>query len=177
METTKWIQTIDSITNSIHTEFGDITVEQLNWKPNPDTWSIGQIIDHLIVINKTYFPIIKQLQDGTYTVPWTGRIGFMVRLSGAMILKSVQPNRKKKMKTFPVWEPATSTIPADIIQQFEKHQAILKNTINECSKLLDAGVVISSPANKMIVYKLETAFDIIVTHEQRHLEQARETLR
>ena len=38
------------------------------------------------------------------------------------------------------------------------------------------GVVISSPANKNIVYKLEVAFDIIVSHEQRHLEQAREVL-
>jgi hypothetical protein len=36
--------------------------------------------------------------------------------------------------------------------------------------------VISSPANKNIVYKLETAFDIIVSHEQRHLEQAKEIL-
>jgi len=26
----------------------------------------------------------------------------------------------------------------------------------------------------MIVYKLETAFDIMVAHEKRHLEQARE---
>jgi hypothetical protein len=41
---------------------------------------------------------------------------------------------------------------------------------------LEKGTVISSPANKYIVYKLETAFDIIVAHEERHLEQAKEVL-
>ncbi len=34
----------------------------------------------------------------------------------------------------------------------------------------------TSPANKNIIYTLETAFDIIVTHEQRHLAQAKEVL-
>jgi len=45
-----------------------------------------------------------------------------------------------------------------------------------CSDLLDKGTIISSPANKNIVYKLEMAFDIITTHEQRHFEQAKEVL-
>ena len=42
--------------------------------------------------------------------------------------------------------------------------------------MLGKGVVISSPANKNIVYKLETALDIITTHEKRHFEQARRIL-
>ena len=48
--------------------------------------------------------------------------------------------------------------------------------VRGCKDLLEKGTVISSPANKNIVYKLENAFDIITTHEQRHLEQAREVL-
>lgn len=48
--------------------------------------------------------------------------------------------------------------------------------IKNSEDLLVNGIVISSPANKNIVYKLETAFNIIVTHEQRHFEQAKEVL-
>jgi hypothetical protein len=48
--------------------------------------------------------------------------------------------------------------------------------IEEAKELVAKGTVIASPANKNIVYKLETAFDIIVSHEQRHLEQAKEVL-
>ncbi len=56
------------------------------------------------------------------------------------------------------------------------HQSNLKELIESSKDLVEAGVVISSPANKNIVYKLEKAFDIIIIHEQRHLEQAKEVL-
>lgn len=78
------------------------------------------------------------------------------------------------MKTFPIWEPAISLIRGDILDQFEKHQQALKHLITSSEDLMENGTVISSPANRMIVYKLETAFDIMVAHEKRHLEQARE---
>jgi hypothetical protein len=42
--------------------------------------------------------------------------------------------------------------------------------------LVEQGVVISSPANKYFVYKLGKAFEIVVTHEQRHFNQSKEVL-
>ena len=80
------------------------------------------------------------------------------------------------MKTFPVWEPGVSTIKGDILKTFEDHQKELKKKIEDAKEWLEKGIIIASPANRNIVYKLETAFDIIVTHEQRHMEQAREML-
>lgn len=79
------------------------------------------------------------------------------------------------MKTFRIWEPAVS-VSENILQQFEKHQNELKQQIALSEKLVESGAVISSPVNRNIVYKLETAFDIIVAHEQRHFEQAKEVL-
>ena len=78
------------------------------------------------------------------------------------------------MKTFPIWEPTKSEIPEGILERFKNHQLDLKDLIKNSMDLVDKGVIISSPANKNIVYKLEKAFDIIVTHEQRHYEQAKE---
>jgi hypothetical protein len=93
-----------------------------------------------------------------------------------MILGSVQPDRKRKMKTLAIWEPRAGNSDAGVLHRFEEHQSALKNMMTTCSDLLDQGTVISSPGNRNIVYKLETAFDIIVTHERRHLEQALEVL-
>lgn len=176
MNISKWTDDIDRITTSFRTEFGSLSADQLNAKPSPRAWSIAQNIDHLIVINQTYYPLLKAVRDGTYQRPWIGNMGFMVRLFGKMILDSVHPDRRKKMRTFPLWEPSKSAIGTDVIARFEKHQEELKQVIRESSDLLDRDTVISSPANRNIVYKLETAFDIIVTHEKRHLEQAREVL-
>jgi hypothetical protein len=169
----RWTSQIESITAEYQQDFGTLTREELNWKPNASTWSIAQNIDHIMVINSTYIPVIDAIRNGTYQFPFIGKVGFIVNFFGKMILDSVSPDRKRKMKTFAIWEPASSQIDADILQKFKQHQAELKLLIASCNGLLDKGTVISSPANKNIVYKLETAFDIIVTHERRHLEQAR----
>lgn len=170
-----WINQIDHTTSEFKKYFGALSETELNWKPNPTTWSIAQNIDHLIVINQTYFPILSALKAGSYQVPFIAKIGFMVSFFGKMILNSVQPDRQKKMKTFAVWEPTKSHL-SDVLTKFSAHQTELKRAIEGSEKLLNKGVIISSPANKFIVYKLATAFDIIVTHEERHLEQAKEVL-
>jgi hypothetical protein len=100
----------------------------------------------------------------------------MVSFLGKIVLNGVQPDRKKRMKTFPIWEPNTSNVIGDILSRFQNHQNELIQKIEAAKELVEKGVVISSPANKNIVYKLETAFDIIVSHEQRHFEQAKEIL-
>ena len=171
----RWTTHIDEITNAFTQSFGTLTIEQLNWKPNPNVWSIGQNLDHLIIINGTYFPVIDAVRAGNYKLPFIAKLGFMVTFLGRTILQSVQPDRRRRMKTFPIWEPTKSDVGPDIWDRFENQQEKLKTLIRSSSDLLDNGIVISSPANKNIVYKLETAFDIIVAHERRHFEQSKET--
>ncbi len=171
-----WTSTLEDISKQCLTEFGILTSEQLNWKPNLTTWSIAQNLDHLIVVNKTYYPVLASLKAGTYKTPFIAKIGFMVSFLGKTVLNAVKPDRKKKMKTFPIWEPTTSIVIGDILNRFQNHQNELIQKIEDAKELVEKGVVISSPANRNVVYKLEMAFDIIISHEQRHLEQAKEIL-
>ena len=172
----KWTSTLDNITEQFIAQFGTLTNDQMNWKPNPNTWSIAQNLDHLIVVNETYYPVLSALKEGKYKTPFIAKIGFIVSFLGKTVLKAVQPDRQKKMKTFPIWEPNTSKIQEDVLKKFENHQKELKQKIQDAKELIEKGTIISSPANRYIVYKLETAFDIIVSHEQRHLAQAIEVL-
>ncbi|MCB9234913.1 MAG: DinB family protein [Bacteroidia bacterium] len=176
MNTDKWTRGLDEVTALFQEKFGHLSAGQLNFKPDPQTWSIAQNLDHLMVINQTYFPVMEALHKGTYEVPFMGKIGFMVKFMGNMILKGVNPDRQRKMRTFPIWEPSQSDIPGDILERFAAHQQQMKNLIEQASGLLDKGVVIASPASSKIVYKLETAFDIILTHEKRHFVQACEVI-
>ena len=175
MDTGRWTNQIDATTSDFQNHFGNLTEAELNWKPDSKTWSVAQNLHHLMVINKTYFPVIDAVRNTRYKTPWIGKINFMVNFFGNTILKSVSPDRKRKMKTFPLWEPSAGTIEKDILKKFASHQDELKALIVSSSDLLDQGKIISSPANKNIVYTLKCAFDIIVTHERRHLEQAKET--
>ena len=123
-----------------------------------------------------YFPVIQQVREGTYKLPWHGRFSFLTRFFGNMVYQSVLPDRKRKMKTLPMWEPSQSDLPSDILARFAQSQAALKDLIQKSEDLVARGTVISSPANRIIVYKLEKAFDIIVTHERRHFNQAIEVV-
>lgn len=171
-----WTQEIDKITLEAEMLFGKLSSEQLNWKPNPQTWSIAQNLEHLIVVNETYYPILSALKKGTYKKPFLANFGFIVSFFGKTVLNAVKPDRKKKMKTFPIWEPNKSSVGNDIVYRFKKHQTELQKQISEANELFNNRIVISSPANRNVVYNLEIAFDIIVLHEQRHLEQAKEIL-
>lgn len=167
-----WIIEIDEITDKFVRKFKDLKKDELNWKPNSETWSIAQNINHLIVLNETYFSTLENLKKGKNELPFIAKIGFLSAFMGKAILKAVSPDNKSKTKTFPIWEPQKSEISEDILVEFETHQNELKKYIENSDNNLKNKTLISSPANKNIVYKLETAFDIIVTHEKRHLDQA-----
>ena len=169
-----WEKEIDEITNKFVQEFKDLNADELNWKPNSETWSIAQNIDHLIVLNKTYFPILENLKNGKNELPFISKFGFISSFFGKFILKAVSPDNKSKTTTFPIWEPEKSEISEKIISEFQNHQTELKKYIENSGDYIKNKTMISSPANKNITYKLETAFDIIVTHEKRHFKQAKE---
>ena len=80
------------------------------------------------------------------------------------------------MKTFPKWEPDLK-FPGNSVELFEKHQEKLKEYIRAIDPNTVSKIVIASPAKRTVVYSLEAALDIIVTHEQRHLMQSLEILK
>lgn len=175
-ESNKWDNTRDEITRDFENTFGSLSIHEMNWKPNSNTWSIAQNMDHLINTNRSYFPIIESAKNGTYKMPFSAKFGILVNFFGKTILKGVHTNRKKKVRIFKIWEPEENKVFKYILDEFKSHQNELKKLISDSSDLIANGFVIPSPANKHIVYKLETAFDIIISHERRHFEQAKEIL-
>ena len=169
----QWICKIDDLTGAFKSQFGSLSETELNFMPDSKAWSIAQNIEHLITVNETYYPVIKSIRENRYKVPFIGRIGFMVRFFGNLILNSVKPDRTRKIKTFSIWEPSRSKIEGDILQKFTRHQEELKQFIKNNTDLILRPTIISSPVNRKIVYTFDKAIEIIITHEQRHFEQAK----
>lgn len=136
-----WTSTLNNITKQTFTEFGLLTSDQLNWKPNPNTWSIAQNLDHLIMVNESYFTVLASLKAGTYNTPFIAKIGFMVSLLGKTVLNAVQPNRNKKMKTFPIWEPITNNVIGNILNRFQNHQNELIQIMEDAKGLIEKALL------------------------------------
>ena len=170
----KWNDQIDKMTTNFFEHFSQLNNEEMNYKPEPETWSISQNIAHLLEVNNSYFPVFKNLESGNNRLPFIARFGFMASFFGNLIKKSVEPSRKKKIKTFPVWQPSESNFSSEILSHFKSSQEELKSYIANFPEHIEKKKVISSPANKNIVYRLETALDIIIIHQERHFYQALE---
>jgi len=169
-----WVERLGDVTERVASEFEHLSEKQLNQKPGPQAWSIAENLQHLIQINESYYPVIEKVRKGKLQLGWMARFAFIRNFFGKMILGSVEPTRKKKIETFPIWEPSHSGIEEGIVPRFSAHQHHFGEFIRSCQDLLDSGTVIHSPANDQIVYTLEKAFEIIVTHEERHPNQALE---
>jgi hypothetical protein len=50
-----WTTALTTITERFTSLFGGLSEEALNWKPDHNTWSIAQNIEHVIVVNETYY--------------------------------------------------------------------------------------------------------------------------
>lgn len=155
--------------------FANLNDHQFNWRPAPDRWSIAQVIDHIIKTNESYYPVFDSIVQGTLQTPFIGNIPFIPTLIGNMLLNALNPSNQKKTKTFPIWEPETKEILSALDLLASHHRHFLQR-LNELGSFFDKGLIISSPANKNVVYSLDKAIEIIIVHERRHFLQAKEIL-
>src|SRR5215813_1774027 len=75
-------------------EFSNITLPQLNWKPAPDSWSIGQCLDHLVVADCLYFPTFKQIAENKYKMSRWQRWSPLNSLFGKILVSQTQEKVK-----------------------------------------------------------------------------------
>lgn len=170
------LRELESVSEDVMKYFSSLSVEELNWKPSDTSWSIAQILQHIERLNTSYFPIFKQVRAGDFKPPLIASFPWLSRFFGTMLLKSVSPDRRFKMKTFSIWKPEESGQIDNCLEQFQTHQLAVISEITATTESAGGDTVITSPASRWIVYRLDTAIDLIVTHEKRHFQQALEVL-
>lgn len=170
------IKRIRQTTEDATQSFCALSDMQLNWKPNPNQWSIGQCLDHLMVSNQTYFPIFDTVIAGTKTPKLLEKIPLLPEWWGKTLIKALEPSNTKKSKTFPVFEPRQSEVPPTIIKDFIAHQEQLLQYFQRLDAVDLNQIIITSPAASFVTYSLRDAVYILTNHEERHLLQAKNVL-
>lgn len=169
-----WKKAILEVNRKVEKEFAPLTLKELYYNPSPDTWSIAENLQHLVQVNKSYFPIFNQIINHTFRPAWSGRFAIFYNTFGKTILRSVNEDRKKKIKTFILWKPTFQDDKEKILDNFLQNNFELMEWMEKLKPFLGIDTVIHSPANKIISYTLDQSFDIIISHEKRHLNQAKE---
>lgn len=153
-------------------EFDHLNSEQLNWKPAAEQWSIAQCLDHLVVADTCYFPILEKIASGTHTMNWWRRNSPFSRVFGKILVNQLSETVKRKMRAPRKFKPDTSNIEGDIILKFNSHLDKLLLLIGSCAEADLDKTIITSPASGIVTYSLKDAVTILVQHLHRHINQA-----
>lgn len=167
------ISRLGSIAEDARREFGRLSPAQVNWKPGPEQWSVGQCLDHLVKTNRGFFPVIERIARGerrnSAWERWSPLSGFF----GRLIARSLEQEGGRKYKAPPKLRPAASDVAAGIVEEFAAHQKELAERMRAAARADLKKTVVTSPISGFVTYNLLDAFRIVVVHEQRHLRQAR----
>ena len=165
----------EAITEHVIELFNELNATQLNWKPDAQSWSIAQCLDHLIVGNSSYFPVFQQMIEGSYKASWWARISPFSGYFGRLMLDNFGAEVKKKYKAPPLFQPTQSEIQGTIVQDFIRHQQELLGLYGKMERA-DPNTVLASPALGLLTYPLRDAFTFLIGHEERHVNQAKRVL-
>jgi hypothetical protein len=170
------IKSIEDSSKQVKESFGGLSEAQLNWKPAQDKWSAGECVEHLIVTNKAYFPVLEKITTGTHKNSFWQKFSPLSRVWGSLLLKTVSPGTERKAKTANIFLPVSSAVPKTIIGDFIKTNDEFVSYLKKLGSIDLKKTKIYSPVSKFITYSLLDAIKIITFHEVRHINQAKRVM-
>jgi len=115
--------------------FLPLSLTQLNWKLNPDSWSVGECFSHLVKTNNLYLAKMEKLVNSNSL---TSEKDFLYNQSfmGELIAKGVDPGNVRKVNTFKAFSPDSSDINKSIIDDYVKLSETLIALAEKCVILI-----------------------------------------
>ena len=147
-----------------------LSVHQLNWKPSPGEWSVGQCLEHLAVSNEVYGAAIASALSsapaGTaneITPGWFARY---------FIREYIAPGEKLTRHKAPPKIRPVPDVDASILQRFLDTNRQSRDLV-ERARMVDVNRVrFKNPFVAWIRFTVGTGLEILAKHESRHLLQA-----
>ena len=168
------ISELTGVADDVSSNFGGLTSEQINWKPAPDSWSVGQCLDHLIKSNQEFFAELDKIAAGsrknTLWQTWSPLSG----IAGAFLVSTLKKDNQK-VKTNEKMTPP-SNISADIVERFTAHQNQLIDKLRSAADSDWHKVVFTSPFVKIMTYRMDVGLEAVIEHEKRHVRQAKRVI-
>lgn len=144
--------------------------EQLNWKPDPGTWSVLEVVAHLVETTSSYMPKLDKAVNQPNTKPESQvEIGFM----GKLLAKGSAPNAgKKRMKTPKVFLPQQTDLSKEELEKaWTNSQEYLMSLCKTLDQFNLSKTKLKSPASGFIKLNVAGAMLTLMVHQKRHLEQ------
>ncbi len=176
------LQKLEAMEKTIETNFYYLESEDLQYKPDPKSWNITEVFEHLNLVNGYYLKVLGREWDKAET---TENESFKISWMGKKMVKSMEPKNGKrpmKMKTFKKTDPlelqetrGSQLIDHIVFQDFMENLKQFKKLIAAIGEKDLQSVKVKSliPILKL---KGGDAMAFIIAHMERHLLQAENLL-
>jgi hypothetical protein len=146
------------------------THEQLNWQPAPGSWSVGQCLLHLCLMNDVYLPAISgALQEKPdspveqITPGWFGRW---------FIRNFVDPSPSSKRVRAPSKISPAARVELRVLDRFLSGNQSCRQLILEARSKNVNRIRFWNPFIPGLKFTVGTGLQIVASHQRRHLLQA-----
>ena len=153
-------------------EFTGISLQQLNWKPSPESWSIGQCLNHLVVSDGSYFSDLKKIINGSYRMNFWAKYSPFSNVFGRLMKGQLKEQVRIKMKAPKKFHPSASELDMGILDRYYKSLEDFSILISKCRDIDIDKTIIISPVASLVTYSLRDALQFLMQHEHRHINQA-----
>jgi hypothetical protein len=162
------LQTISADAQKV---FGNLSAEQINWKPSETGWSVGQCFEHLIKTNELFYGDLDKIASSSRQNSFLENYSPLSGIFGNILISSLKKDsRKFKAPSQKIVPP--SDIDANIVEIFAAHQSELIGKIKRTETADWRKTKVTSPFLKIATYSLADGYQVIVEHEKRHVRQA-----
>lgn len=149
----------------------NLSLAQLNWKPTEKAWSIGEVADHLLVINRAYQAAMRKRLEKSQPPAPEIQI-FRSGIVGAIELWLVRSDpTKKKFPAPPNMKPKASNHVLAILDELDQALAETQALAEACNGLDLVRLKLKNAFLMGILLRFGDAFRIYVLHDARHIGQ------
>ncbi|MFB6249235.1 MAG: DinB family protein [Salinibacter sp.] len=152
--------------------------ELLLTRPNPETWSVAEVFDHVNTAGWLLLPPLEEaIQDGHDQGPY-GTPPFRYGVVSRWFVRSMRPSSSWTFTAPSVFEPEPpeTLYPGETVEEFRALQDQFADCVAAAEGLDLRRIRVASPAVPLLRISLGAWFEATLAHEERHLEQARAVL-
>ncbi len=167
---------LERLIGDVRTAFGSLNRLQLNWRTGAATWSVAQCLEHLVIVNDQMCRSIDQAADPAVRRSLWQRLPVLPGVVGRLLIRSQAPVVTRKYTAPAKSQPSASAIAADILDRFDEQQREVLRRVERVRARNPEQLIMASPLARVICYSVLDGLRLIVTHEHRHIQQARRVM-
>ena len=154
-----------------------LSEDQLNRRPSPDTWSVGQCLEHLTIVGGHHLPVlvrkIKAASERGSKPADTVKSGF---IGGRLVQAMRTPVSQKALRTPQRYAPSGSRLPRTVVEVFGRQLDEMLHLMEQARTVNANRVRIPNPLIPLLQLRLTDEFAFLVAHIERHLAQVERVL-